>query len=274
MDPDTQDRIRSLALAGACTAFIAVPNVGALIGEGEQTERYDTVLTPPNYAFVVWAPIFAGCALSTVGQCAPDGRRLALSRRTGWPLVGAYATNALWSLAAQSDRFTLTPLLLPTAAAFAAAAHVRLQDLPAEADHGFARVTPVSTGLLLGWTTLASAVNIAAGANLAAAQKTSPSTVRASVAGLIGVGAAVAAGVAGSRRGAAALAATAGWGLLTTALTSSRPRSVRFAAAAGVSAIAAGLVTGVISERRAAVRTCDVPPGVRKRAWGCPPAGP
>ncbi|MEU4428361.1 hypothetical protein AB0F81_47735, partial [Actinoplanes sp. NPDC024001] len=92
------DTKRTLALAGACTAFLAVPNLGALLGRGEQTDRYDTAITPPDYAFAVWAPIFAGCAASTLGQCLPAGRGDPVSRRTGWPLAGAYAVNAAWSL--------------------------------------------------------------------------------------------------------------------------------------------------------------------------------
>ncbi|MGK5685336.1 hypothetical protein [Actinoplanes sp. URMC 104] len=66
MDSPAKDLIRSLALASSCTAFVAVPTLGAVLGEGEQTERYDTVITPPDYAFAVWGPIFAGCVASTV----------------------------------------------------------------------------------------------------------------------------------------------------------------------------------------------------------------
>src|SRR5688572_11219951 len=101
------DTVRTVALASSCVAFVAVPCLGALLGRGEQTQRYDTVITPPDYAFAVWAPIFAGCAASTVAQCLPGGRGDPMSRRTGWPLTGAYAVNAAWSLAAQADRFGL-----------------------------------------------------------------------------------------------------------------------------------------------------------------------
>ncbi|WP_035855502.1 hypothetical protein [Cryptosporangium arvum] len=234
MEQSTHDRTRSIALAGACAAFVAVPNLGALFGRGEQTDRYDTVITPPNYAFVVWAPIFAGCLASTLTQVRASDQET--SRRTGWPLTGAYLTNTVWSLAAQSDRFAATPFLLPLAAGFAGVAHARVQGLT---DPG--RATPVGTGLLLGWTTLASAVNLAAGANLSGAGKESPRTVRSSAAGLLAVCAAVAAGVAASRRGAGPVAATSGWGLLTTALSPTRPRGVRAVAATGAAAIAAGL---------------------------------
>ncbi|WP_328459504.1 hypothetical protein OHA21_27280 [Actinoplanes sp. NBC_00393] len=238
---DTQ---RSLALAGACAAFLAVPNLGALLGKGEQTERYDTAITPPDYAFAVWAPIFASCAASTVGQCLPAGRGDPVSRRTGWPLAGAYAMNAAWSLAAQSNRFGLTPYLLPAAAGLAATAHVRLQQAPPA--EGLVALTPVSTGLLLGWTTLASAINIVA----ARGDRDTPGVVRAATAGLLAVSAAVAAGVARSRRGRLPIALASGWGLGTLAGMRSRPRGVRVVAALGAAAIGAAGLAGAARPAR------------------------
>jgi hypothetical protein len=236
MSSEANDHLRSLALAGACAAFVGIPTLGSVFGPGEQTQQYDTVITPPDYAFAVWAPIFAGCAVSTIGQCRRGGRGDPMSRRTGWPLIGAYAANTAWSLAAQSGRFQLTPFLLPVATACAAAAHVRLQ--PVRPATGWAATTPASTGLLLGWTALASTVNIAAGAIAAGADQTAPRTVAASTAGLLAASGVVAGAVAASRRGGLPLALASGWGLLTTAFRSSRPRSVRIAAAAGATAIA------------------------------------
>jgi hypothetical protein len=290
MDQIAKDNVRSWALAAACAGFVGIPSLGALFGEGEQTPRYDTVITPPDYAFVVWAPIFAGCVASTIAQCRPGGRHQFVSRRTGWPLAGAYAVNAGWSLAAQSGRFAWTPVLLPMAAGFAAVAHARLQRAGMHADarlqragthlrlpngvagpghhrdvaaghahagrqlagtQGNARlqladrqtrsvgVTSGSTGLLLGWTALASAVNIAAGAVLAGASRSSPRTVGGSAAGLLAASGAVAGVVAGSDRGRVPLAAASGWGLVTIAATSRRPLGVRMAAALGAAGITA-----------------------------------
>lgn len=231
------DNKRSLALAAACAAFVTVPNLGAALGGGEHTDRYDTAITPPDYAFAIWAPIFAGCAASTIGQCLPAGRGDPTSRRTGWPLAGAYAMNTAWSLAAQTNRFALTPYLLPAAAALAAVAHVRLQQTPKAP--GLLAVTPVSTGLLLGWTTLASAVNVAA----ARADRQSPKADAVATAGLLAVSALVAAAVWRTRRGRLPFALASGWGLGTLACMRTRRRGVRLAAAAGATAIgAAGLI--------------------------------
>ena len=231
-----EDLLRSVALGSACAGFVAIPLLGPLLTGGEESSRYDTVITPPDYAFAIWAPIFAGCVASTVQQCHPRWRSQPASRATGWPLAGAYAVNALWSVAAQTN-FALTPMLLPVATGFAATAHLRLQsDVTVT---GWEHATVVSTGLLLGWTALASTVNFAAGALLLGADKTAPGVVAASTAGLTTASGLLTAATAASRRGSLPVAAASGWGLFTTALTSGRPRSVRLAAAAGGVAIAA-----------------------------------
>jgi hypothetical protein len=222
---------RSVALATTCAAFVAVPTLGAAFLRGEQTDRYDTAITPPSWAFAVWAPIFGSCLVSTVGQCLPEGRAGAMSRRAGWPLAGAYAVNTAWSIAAQTDRFALTPYLLPVATALTATAHVRIQQAPPA--KGLAAVTPVSTGLLLGWTILASAVNVVA----ARADRNSPPVVRAATGGLLAVSALVAAAVVRTRRGGLPIALASGWGLGALATMRSRPRGVRLAAVAGAAVI-------------------------------------
>jgi hypothetical protein len=225
-----EDVLRSVALGSACVGLVTIPLLGPVFGGGEQSKRYDTVITPPDYAFAIWAPIFVGCVSNTVQQCSSKGRSLPASRRTGWPLAGAYATNALWSIAAQTN-FALTPVLLPVAAGFAAVAHVRLQD--ARGVGAAEQLNLISTGLLLGWTALASTVNIAAGAQLLGVDKTSPRTVALSTAGLTAAAGLLAGVAAASSRGSTPVAAASGWGLFTIALASGKPRVVRLAAFVG-----------------------------------------
>jgi hypothetical protein len=230
------DRLRSLALASSCAAFVAIPVLGpVLTGRGEQTDPYDTVVTPPGYAFTIWAPIFLGCGVDALRQCLPGDRHAESARRSGWPLAGAYTTNAIWSVAAQSGRFGLTPFLLPVATSFSAVAFARLQQL----DPGSSRCwdTASSTGFLLGWTSLASAVNILAGFQLLGARRDAPRTMGLALAGVATTGAALTAAVHRSRRGFLPLAAAAGWGLLTNATDRTRPRPVRVASAVSAAAV-------------------------------------
>jgi hypothetical protein len=151
--------------------------------------------------------------------------------------------NAVWSLAAQTGRFAWTPALLPVATACAATAYGRLQRTGTPSP--LAGITSSSTGLLLGWTALASVVNLAAGAVLAGAGRSSPRTVVGSVLGLLGASGAVAGAVARSDRGTFPVAVASGWGLVTLAATSRRPLGVRVAAALG----AAGIITAALRKR-------------------------
>lgn len=249
------DRLRSLALASSCAAFVVIPVLGpVLTGRGEQTEPYDTVVTPPQYAFAIWAPIFVGCGIDSVRQSLTRDRHTDSARRSGWPLTGAYAANALWSVAAQSGRFGFTPFLLPVATSFSAVAHARLQQI----EPGSSRPwdTASSTGLLLGWTSLASVVNILAGAQLVGARRDAPRTIGLAIAGVAATGAGLAAVIHRSRHGFLPLAAAAAWGLLTNATDRTRPRPVRFA-----TAVSAAAVVGSALARWRAVRSTTSPRG-------------
>ncbi|MDG4833660.1 hypothetical protein O7627_30765 [Solwaraspora sp. WMMD1047] len=119
-----------------------MPTLGPLLaGTEEGAEAYDTEITPPDYAFAIWGPIFAASAANAIQQAIPANRVAATNRRSGWWLAGAYSANAAWSLAAQSGRFRWTPYLLPVATGLAAQAYRRQQaEQPADAQ----RITPVA----------------------------------------------------------------------------------------------------------------------------------
>jgi hypothetical protein len=230
------DRHRSIALAAATAALVGVPIMGPLLAsDGERVERYDTVITPPNYAFAIWGPIFAGCAANAVQHATPRLAVASANRRSGWPLALAYSLSALWSVAAQADQFRLTPAILPAAAGCAALAYRRLQEVESPRA---TRLAPLSTGLLLGWLALAATVNLAAGALLAGAPKEGRATVAAATVATIGVAGAIAATVVRSRRGFVPLSGAAIWGLATAALTPGRPRAVRISTACGAALVA------------------------------------
>ncbi|WP_203718696.1 hypothetical protein [Asanoa siamensis] len=203
--------------------MILVPTLGPLLaGTEEGAREYDTDITPPDYAFAVWAPIFASSAVGTIQHLADPTS--AANRRHGWWLAGAHAANAAWSVAAQSGRFRYTAAILPVAATLAARAHRGAQ-------HG-GGVAPHSTGLLLGWTGVASVVNVFA---------VLPTRRRRAIqaGAVVGASAALAAAVATSRRGYVAIAAAAGWALTTNALNSARPPYARLANALGATVLAA-----------------------------------
>ncbi|GII79963.1 hypothetical protein Sru01_49450 [Sphaerisporangium rufum] len=238
-------RIAAVLVAGAAQALL--PLAGPLLGlrpEPEVAGRHPTVITPPGPAFAVWGPIYAACGAAGVVQALPGQRSSELHRRTGWPLAGSYASNALWALIVQSGRWTPTPLVLATGVGFSAVAHRRLQSFdPA----GAQRLVPVGTGLLLGWTGVAAIVNAVSVATRVP-PRSRPAVITAVSALLAGAG-----GLAGvvrtSRQGALPVAATAGWALGTVAATSpSRP--ARAAAGAGLLAVIGALAANLRKRRR------------------------
>ena len=219
------------ALRSAALAQTLVPTIGQrLAGTREDAQRFDTAVTPPDYAFAIWGPIFAACLADAwwPGQAATPERG-----GTGWPLAGAYALNTAWSVATQTDNWQATPVLLPAAAGLAGLAYRRVQDVPAATGTR----TATAAGLLLGWTALASAINVAGVA------KASPAVATA---GAAGVAAAVCATIARSRRGHLALGAATTWGLATNALDAARPPLVRLATGTAAAAV---LTTTALRER-------------------------
>jgi hypothetical protein len=233
--PTAGDRLRTLAVGTSAAALVLVPTLGPLVaGTEEGAEAYDTEITPPDYAFAIWAPIFA----ATTAQAIQHATRptAEVNRRTGWWLAGAYTANTCWSLAAQTDRFRYTPYILPVAAGLAAVAYLRAQGIPAR---GAERVAPHSTGLLLGWTTLASVVNAFAVQRSGRLASTRQSGRDAARLALVGAAGALGAAVAGSRNGYASLAAAGTWGLATSAANPERQRATRRVSAAGAGLVAA-----------------------------------
>lgn len=231
-------RLADAALAGSCAAFVLVPTVGALLGDGEgYGEGPQSPIAPPGYAFGVWFPIFALAATDTVARlrepCADD-------EATRWPLTAAYAGNAAWAVLAQTGHHRPAPLALSAAAASSAVAVRRLagDDVPR-------RTTAATAGLLLGWTTLASAVNVSTEARRGGPDPDGGRATPLDLAAYAGAGAALVTLLRDGSPASRAAATSATWGLATTALTTARPTVVR-AVAAGVAAL---VVRGVVSRR-------------------------
>lgn len=244
------DRLRAGALLAATAAQVLVPIVGPLLGQSEIAEvskRTKSIVTPPDWAFGVWGPIFAGSAATAVVQYLPAQRTTPAARRAGWWLAAAATGNAVWELVAQSGRYRATPPILWGIVAAAGVAHAALQQVEPTAA---ARLATGSNGMLLGWTGLAASINTAD--VLLDVLDIDPETRGGQVLslGLVGgAAAAVTAVVAASRRGAAAVASTPSWGLSTLAATTPRP-SVRATGWAAVSAVAGGLLARVAKTRR------------------------
>ncbi len=254
-DADRRDRLRAVCLLAAAVGQIAVSGAAPLLSRArgrtapsirDEVEPYETAITPPGYAFAIWGPIYAGCAAHAVQHALPRHRGSTINRLIGWPLTAAYTVDAAWVLATQTGRFRYTPAILPVGTACAALAYRRLQRTEPT---GTDRLASVSTGLLLGWTSLATTVNLCAATRLAGADPRS----RASIVGCAGAAAATAAAMVAttlrSRQGFVPLAAAVAWGLGTTAAHQARPALVRAVAGVATAGVVGAAATRVVQRR-------------------------
>jgi hypothetical protein len=216
------DALRAGAVVLAAVAQIVGSPLGTAIAGrsvGEVSDESRSLITPAGYAFSIWGPIFALALAWAVYQALPGQRDRAVHRATGWPLAAAFAGNAVWELLFPlvGDRAPVLPaVLLFAIVAAAATAWARLQDMPLT---GLPRLLPAAvTGLLLGWVTLASAVQVAtAGVALGAPAQGTAAQMWAVVA-LAAVAALGTALVWVARVAAGPFALAVVWGLLAVAV--------------------------------------------------------
>lgn len=238
-----RDRWRSAAVVTSAGALIGIPLLGPVVaGTREGADEFDTEITPPGYAFAVWAPLFAATAGNAIQHTMhPDS---AMNRRTGWWLAAGYATTALWSVAAQSGRFRYTPYILPTATALISVGYARAQRPTPERRSD--QIPASSAGLLLGWISVASIVNAFA-TRRRGTWSTTTRTGRRRARTAVATSAAVLSGIiAGSRRGTASVAATSGWAFMTSAANPERNTSTRVLSAACAALIAIAATTSTM----------------------------
>ncbi len=244
------DRVRTGVLLAATAAQVLVPAVGPLLGQrpvAEVSSRTPSIVTPPDWAFGVWGPIFAASAGTAVVQSMPGQRATPAARAAGWWLAAAATGNAIWEFVDQAGHYRATPPILWGIVAAAGAAHTALQRTEPTAA---ARLATGSNGLLLGWTGLAASINttdvlldrFGIDPDSRGGRLISLSLVGGAAAGVSAV-------VAASRRGAAAVASTTSWGLSTLAANTPRT-AVRVTGWAAVSAVAGGLLARIAKTRR------------------------
>ena len=246
-----RDTARAVAVVLAAVAQIAGSPLGtALAGRsvGEISDRTQSLITPAGYAFTIWGVIFAGSLAWAAYQALPTQRGRALHRRTGWPLALAFAGNALWEvlfpLIGVSQPLVPAVLLFGIVAA-TAVAWSRVQDLRSE---GLDRLLPTAVaGLLLGWVTVAAAVNVASAGVALGAPATGDQARLWAVFALVVVAVLASALVLAAQAAAGPYALAVVWGLVAIAVGGG-PTVVT------VSALAAAATVAVALGVRAVVR--------------------
>ncbi|MGY1689045.1 hypothetical protein [Geodermatophilus sp. SYSU D01105] len=244
-----RDGVRAAAVLAAAVAQIGGSPLGTVVAGrsvGEVSDATRSLITPAGYAFTIWSLVFAGALAWAVYQALPGQRDRPVHRRTGWPLAAAFAGNAVWEVLFPllGDSAPLVPaVLLFAIVAAAATAWARLQDLPLS---GLARLLPAAvTGLLLGWVTLASAVQVASAGVALGAPAQGPGAQAWSVSALAAVAALGAVVVLVARVSAGPFAAAVVWGLAAVAVDGG-PVAVTVAAVVAAAVVAAALAVRVL----------------------------
>jgi hypothetical protein len=155
---------RKIAVIAAVTFAIMVPALQALTGWGQTAAEFsndgDQTLRAAGYAFSIWGAIYAGLALYAVFQALPDRAEPHLMASVGWPSAVASLGCGLWIIASAAglDWATVVIILASTGAVTWGLIAARVRDLGLIGLSRYLVVWPL--GLLAGWLTVASAVNI------------------------------------------------------------------------------------------------------------------
>lgn len=243
--PGRHHAARSIGRIAAATA------IGIGIGSGvtgDYTSSREVVqrFIPADYAFAIWAPIYAGGAAFAARQVSGDAT--STDARVRAPLAGAFLLSGFW---ARVDDPAANLALIGCTWACATAALWRLG--PPDAQHPV--VVEVPVGLMSGWITLAAAVAATemlqrGGWSLGA----DPASVRWAFAALLATGT-VAVGLTASRRTPWYPAAVV-WGLVGVAVrTAAPPVATTAAVLSAATALTAG--ASVVVRRRTAAPAAD-----------------
>jgi len=156
---------------------LAQPLVGAMpqlfgIGhtQAEMSARSQTAVVPEGYAFSIWGVLFALSIAWGIWQVLPSGGKDSLiARRLGWPLAGAFGASILWMLLSQTTEngWHLVLVILLVLAGSLAAFFINRNLTQAQGAQGWPErwiIRPL-VGMLAGWVSVATFVNIA-GASL------------------------------------------------------------------------------------------------------------
>ena len=87
-----RDRLR----AGAVVAGVVGGLLSGATGDYGDADDSSSRVLSADYAFGVWAPIYAGSLVYAADSLRPSRRGTPLLRRTGWPAAAAYALAGTW----------------------------------------------------------------------------------------------------------------------------------------------------------------------------------
>ncbi|WP_084037859.1 tryptophan-rich sensory protein [Demequina sp. NBRC 110053] len=221
-DATTADRTRQVVvLLGAILAIAGAAWGSGAFGGTPIAEAADgalaadaTLLAPASGAFGIWSVIYLGLAAFAVVQALPSRAADPRMRAVAWPLLVSMVLNAVWIATVQAELLWLSVIVIAVLVATLARVVVTLiAHRPSRVADAI--VTDITTGLYLGWASVATAANVTAwGADALGASPDDGTWVAAAVLVVVAV---IAAAFARAARTAPWVAIPAGlamaWGL-------------------------------------------------------------
>lgn len=232
---------RRLAVAFAVAFAILVPTIQALTGWGQSAAEFSAdgngTLRAAGYAFSIWSVIYLGLIIYAAYQFQAQRAEPQLLAAVGWPSVIASLGCGLWIIASAADLDWASVVIILTSATAMILGLIRARRRGLGQTGWPRRLVIWPLGLLAGWLTAASALNILT--VLTAEGIITPAMAEA--AALAGVAAVVLAGLwAGAAVGVVTYGVAVSWGLLAVAVAESASKPpVAAAALAGAVAVLA-----------------------------------
>jgi hypothetical protein len=148
----------------AAIGAVATAPMLSLFGIGLTAQTFadngDQTLRAAGYAFSIWGVIYLGLLLYAVWQALPVARETPALRAVGWPSVIAMAGCGAWLVAASFDIKLATVVIIVTSAAAVITGLLRAAPYRSELGRTARLLIFWPLGLLAGWLTIASAINI------------------------------------------------------------------------------------------------------------------
>lgn len=154
---------RQIAVIGAVAIAVVTPAVQASLDLGLSQREFaasgDGVLRAAGWAFSIWSLIYAGLIAYAIWQAPEKRRDVAFLASIGWPAAVAVLGCGLWIVAAAADaRWASVAIILVSAGSITGG--LWRAPLPTREQKGERLLAVWPLGLLAGWLTIASALNL------------------------------------------------------------------------------------------------------------------
>ena len=138
------------------TASNIVPINGQSIGEISNTLFQDVLITPANYAFIIWGVIYLGLFAFGIYQLRPRQQKNPTLDRIGYLITVASIAQCLWVIVFQLRLFILSLIAMVLILLALIAAYLQVQHAPQRQPLWLVRL-PIS--IYLAWISVATVVN-------------------------------------------------------------------------------------------------------------------